>query len=154
MTIRRTTLGCTLAAMIALPVSAAAQASVHDVIHARNAQIEAWYAAEQIDSLATAFAEDVWQMPPNMPALVGREAVHGFWSQAMGWGDWTFDLEAQDIVALDGNVVTFAAGPQAPAGMASFEDRGNYVVLWRRDADGTWRIVWDAPVSEVPLGGG
>jgi ketosteroid isomerase-like protein len=37
--------------------------------------------------------------------------------------------------------------------MPSHEDRGNYVVLWRLEADGEWRIVWDAPVSELPLPG-
>jgi hypothetical protein len=37
--------------------------------------------------------------------------------------------------------------------MASFEDRGNYLVHWRLEADGQWRAVGDAPVSELPIPG-
>jgi hypothetical protein len=48
-------------------------------------------------------------------------------------------------------VLTFTAGNNAPTGMDSFEDRGNYLVHWRKEADGVWRAVSDAPVSELPL---
>lgn len=48
-------------------------------------------------------------------------------------------------------VLRFTAGPGAPPGMASVEDRGNYLAHWRHEADGQWRVVADAPVSELPL---
>ncbi len=134
------------------------QEAVRRVIDSVNTRLEGWYAAGQIDSVASVFAQDVWQMPPNSAPLVGRDSVRSFWANAVRWGRWKFDLQTADVVAVDSVAVErgryrlkFTAGAQAP--MPSFEDRGNYVVLWRRERDGQWRIVWDAPVSVLPPAG-
>lgn len=134
---------------------------VRAVIEARNADLERWYAAGEIDRVAEAFSEDVWQLPPHLDPLVGRHQLRRFWSEAVEWGGWTFDLATRDVIVSDALAVErgtytlrFDAGPDAPPHMASFEDRGNYVVVWLREEDGEWRILWDAPVSSVPLQGG
>ncbi|HXY32368.1 MAG TPA: DUF4440 domain-containing protein [Gemmatimonadaceae bacterium] len=155
--LRVSTLGLTLLLAVGgcRRVSDADPRPVRQIIEENNAKAERWYAAGQADSLATLFSEDVWQMPPNSPPLVGRDSLRRFWSTAMGWGHWTFHLVTQDVVT-SGNVavergrylVRFTGGPQAP--MPSVVDSGNYVVLWRQDQDGTWRGVWDAPVSVIP----
>jgi len=133
-------------------------AEVRRVIEGHNANAMRWYAAGDVDSVANLFARDAWQMPPNAPPLMGREAIRSFWSDAVRWGKWEFDLATQ-MVDLSGPLAVergryqlrFTAKPEAPPGMASFEDRGNYLVHWRRESDGEWRVVWDAPVSERPL---
>jgi ketosteroid isomerase-like protein len=132
--------------------------AVKDVIDNHNRDVERYYASGATDSLASMFAQNAWQMPPNNPPLVGRDAIKGFWQQAMGWGKWSFSLQAEDVETSGSIAVergkyktTFTAGPGAPQGMTSVADHGSYVVFWRREADGNWRIVWDAPVSEVPL---
>ena len=133
-------------------------ADVRDIIETKNKEVVGCYASGDIKRLGQVFTEDVWQMPPNSPPLVGREALVGFWSEAMTWGDWAFHLDTQDVVVSSSIAVergtyrlSFDAGSGAPPGMASFEDYGNYVVAWRHDEDGEWRILWDAPVSEQPL---
>ncbi len=133
-------------------------AAVREIIDRHNTNLQRWYAAGHIDSAAVVFAEDVWQMPPNAAPLVGRQAYRDFWTTAtQEWGAWEFDLEVQDVV-VSGNIAVergkytlgFTAGSGAPDGMTSFDARGNYVVLWRQEEDGEWRVVWDAPVSELP----
>jgi ketosteroid isomerase-like protein len=133
-------------------------ADVRRIIETKNKAVVGWYASGEVEKLGEIFARDVWQMPPNMPAIVGLEALVGFWSGAVSAGDWTFHLETQDVVVSHPLAVergtyrlSFEAGPEAPPEMPSFEDRGNYVVAWRHDEDGEWRILWDAPVSAKPL---
>jgi ketosteroid isomerase-like protein len=132
--------------------------SIRKTIERHNANAVRWYATGDIDSLSSLFSEDAWQMPPNSAPLVGRAAIHEFWSQAIQWGKWEFLLQTQDV-EVSGTIAVergkyelkFTAGPAAPSRMASFEDRGNYLVHWRHESDGHWRIVGDAPVSELPM---
>jgi len=131
---------------------------VRDAIVRNNANAVRWYAMGDAESLAGMCTEGAWQMPPNHPPLVGREAIRQFWRQAFQWGKWDFTLDTQDVdvsgplaVERGKYVLRFTAGPGTPPGMASFEDRGNYLVHWRYEADGQWRAVGDAPVSELPL---
>ena len=131
--------------------------NVRELIDRNNASAVRWYATGDVDSLASIFAIDAWQLPPNSPPLVGREAIRGFWRDAVKWGKWEFTLQALDV-SVSGSMAVergryslkFSAGPGAPAGMSSFQDRGHYLVHWRLESDGQWRAVSDAPVSEMP----
>ncbi|HVO46497.1 MAG TPA: DUF4440 domain-containing protein [Steroidobacteraceae bacterium] len=130
---------------------------VRAIVDKANADAARWYASADTQSLGSLFTEDAWQMPPNSPPLVGREAILKFWQQATSWGKWDFTLQAQDVsvsgpmaVERGRYVLKFTPGVDAPKNMASFEDHGNYLVQWRKGADGVWRIAADAPVSEAP----
>lgn len=155
---RKSVLLLSLSLSACASVSSQSIDSVREVIDRHNASAARWYAVGDVDSVVSIFAEDAWQMPPNNPPLVGRQAIRNFWRQAVQWGKWEFTLEAQKVdvsgpmaVERGKYVLRFTAGPGAPPGMASFEDRGNYLVHWRHEADGQWRVVGDAPVSELPL---
>ena len=130
---------------------------VRRLIDRNNREICRAYAAGDADAVAAIFAEDCWQMPPNAPPLVGREAVRQFWAEATRWGHWDFDIEAREVL-VSGDLAAergayalrLKAGPNAPAGFESREDSGNYLVVWRREGDGEWRAFWDAAVSDRP----
>ena len=132
--------------------------TVRQIIDRQNANLCRWYAAGDADAVAEVFAEDCWQLPPHAEPLVGRAALREFWRQATASGTWQFTIDAQEVVvsgaiAVERGTYTlrFTANPGTPPGLAPSEDRGNYIVMWRHDEDGEWRIVWDAPVSELPL---
>lgn len=133
-------------------------AAVREIIEQHNAEAIRAYATGDFESLAALFTDDAWQMPPNMPPLAGRAAIREFWRGAVQWGKWDFALDVQSVeisdpIAVERGkyVLRFTAGAGAPPGMGSFVDRGNYLVHWRHERDGKWRIVADAPVSELPL---
>jgi len=133
-------------------------ARVRKVIEANNADLGRWYASSDINSVATVFAEDARQMPPNGPALEGREAIQGFWKQAVTWGQWNFDLNTVSVIAngpiaveLGRYTIKFTPGPDAPSGMTGYEDAGNYVCYWRLEEVGKWRIVYDIATRDQPL---
>ena len=138
------------------PAAQADVPAVRYIIDSLNNQFVTQIAAGQADSASTLFANDVWQMPPNMMPLVGRDSVRAFWTNMTKSGKVEFQLQTQDVIEVDSIAVErgsynlkYAAQPGAR--IPSFVDHGNYVVLWRRDSGGHWRIVWDAPVSTVPM---
>ena len=147
----------TLSAICACrPANHADPTAVRHVIDSLNAKLVTWYSTGQADSAADVFAQDVWVMPPNNAPIIGRDSVLSYQRQVFSTGKWQFELKTDDVIGADSIAVErghytlrVTAGPQAR--YPSFEDRGNYVSLWRRESDGHWRTVWDAKVSTVPL---
>ncbi len=138
------------------PTNRADSAAARHAIDSLNARLVAWYSAGQADSAAEIFAQDVWAMPPNNMPIVGRDSLRSYQKSAFAAGKWDFDIKSDDVVAADSlaterghYTLKVTAGPQAS--YPSFEDRGNYIVLWRKESDGHWRQVWEAKVSTVPL---
>lgn len=128
---------------------------LRNIINQKNTTLEQLYANGQIDSAATFFAEDVIQMPPNAPAMKGIEAYKEDWKKSISMGKWLFDLEAQEVrrsgpMAVELGTYTLRFEPNEDSPMPGFKDHGHYLVLWEKHND-EWKIVWDAPVSEVPL---
>jgi ketosteroid isomerase-like protein len=111
-----------------------------------------------VDQLVAGYAEDIVMMPPNEPAVIGREAVRS-WAEAM-FGQVTINgryTSSEVIVsgdwAIDRYVGVLTTMPKA--GGDTGEERIKGVHIMRRQPDGTWLIaqdVWnaDAPASSSP----
>jgi ketosteroid isomerase-like protein len=131
-------------------------AEARHAIDSLNARLVAFYSAGQADSAAQIFAQDVWAMPPNSMPIVGRDSLRSYQEKVFAAGKWQFDLKTDDVAMADSlaterghYTLKVTAGPQGL--YPSFEDRGNYIVLWRKESDGHWRQVWESKVSTVPL---
>jgi ketosteroid isomerase-like protein len=125
------------------------------IVDEKKAQAEKWYAEGNIDSLATLFADNVMQMPPNQLPNNGIENFRKGWAQSFQWGKWIFSIKAQEAkasgdlgVELGKYILSFEPNSNSP--IPAIKDTGNYVVYWQKIND-NWKIVWDAPVSTVPL---
>jgi ketosteroid isomerase-like protein len=98
------------------------------------------------------YAADAVVMPPNGEAVRGREAIME-WNEAFPpYDDLRFtQVEVDgcgDIAYVYG---TYAMVMTVPEGEQPVNDRGKYIEIWRRQADGSWKVALDVFNSDMPL---
>jgi uncharacterized protein (TIGR02246 family) len=133
--------------------SPAEVAAVRSSIEAANARFfEAFKKGDKAGLMAN-YADDAVVMMPNEPQSRGRAAIEqgftGFLSQ-VSLTDGTFvtgDVMVSGDVAVETG--TFAWTLVAKDG-TEMKDNGKYVTVWKRQADGAWKIVRDINNSDLP----
>ena len=125
------------------------------IIDRKNSELEQLYRQAKIEEAALHFSNEVIQMPPNDAIINGKEEYISRWKESAAMGTWEFDLNVQEVkasgnLAVERGAYTLGFTPNEDSPMPAFTDEGNYVVLWEK-IDGDWKIVWDAPVSSVPI---
>jgi len=151
----------------ALGLAACAQPAPPDTsaedLAAVNAVRDAWvaaYNAADADGVAALYTEDAIDMPVNEPTIVGRAGILERTAAQFGMatatatvradetqlmGDWAFDRGTYSVTMVP------AAG-----GDPMMVD-GRYVVILRRQADGSWKIargIDNTPAPVMMPGGG
>jgi ketosteroid isomerase-like protein len=123
-----------------------------DDYYVKNATAEKpdWNAAVDL-----CYAEDAKVLPPNMPPLEGRQAIKAMYAQLQpSFKEFRFDilsLEGRGDLAVEYGAYTAAAAPSGPS--APFTDRGKYVAVWKKQDDGTWKMIRDIYNSGLPVPG-
>ena len=115
---------------------------------------------KQVDALARAFnagdgngmgalyTEDAVLLPPGQERIEGRARIAAFWQGAIGAGFKDLVLTPVEITgsgdaAYEMGTVTLSA-PAEGGGRQPVA--GKYVVVWRKGADGAWRLhrdIWN-----------
>lgn len=109
-----------------------------------------------LDGVAAVYAEDAPLLPPNEPAVKGREAIRQHWGRFLDAYTLTFelvtdDLDGRDDLAYVRGPYTLTASPRAQGG-AAMSDQGKFVDVLRRQVDGSWRYVIDMYNSDLAAG--
>lgn len=118
---------------------------------------EGWTVAGQADSIASAFTDRGYQLAPNAPPAMGREAIQAFQAQQFTMGQSTVHISVDQVsangplaVARGAYDLSVTPGPNAPAGMTAIADTGKWVGELRQSG-GTWlfsTLIWN---SNIPL---
>lgn len=123
-----------------------------------RALIPAWLdAVRRKDAAAIArfYAPDGRFMVPNAPIAEGHAAVSGLWNHLLSLPGAALTFGPTHIEAAAGGDLAFEIGTYAlgfdRAGAARVEDRGKYVVVWKR-LDGAWKAAADILNSDLPAG--
>ena len=105
-----------------------------------------------VEAVGALYTEDACLLPPNSEIIRGRQAIQDFLGivmQQMGWKDTiltTVELVGSgDIINEIGNFKTTFH----PEGKERIENKGKYVVLWKRKTEG-WKMHWDIWNTSLP----
>ncbi len=102
--------------------------------------------------VASVYAEDGKLMPTGSPTVAGLEAIQQFWQALMDMGAKsatlrTTDLDEQGDTAIESGAYTLIIEPD---GADPIKDVGKYLVVWKRQTDGTWKMGSDIFNSDLP----
>ncbi|HUL02923.1 MAG TPA: DUF4440 domain-containing protein [Gemmatimonadales bacterium] len=114
---------------------------------------QGWAAAGQADSIANVFMDQGREMPPDMPAVVGRAAIKAYEARNAATFAAKLTIRPESFAAngplgVERGSYTFEgkAKAGAPKGTpAGVSDEGKYLIHWS-NADGQWQIaelIWN-----------
>ncbi len=102
--------------------------------------------------VASFYNEDAKLLAPNNPMVIGKQAIQEFWQGGMEMGMRDLTLETMDLdysgdLACDVGVYTFNTQPE---GGQILKDEGKYIEIWKKQADGSWKLAVDMFNSDFP----
>ena len=120
-------------------------AAARAAIEAQARRFSQAYMDGDFDTLVALYTEDGVAAPGGRDFIVGHEALRAFWTLPEGRIVSHHETTSKELIvsgdyAYDWGYYEGTAGPvegeQKPF-------RGKYVIVWRRDADGVWRMLQD-----------
>jgi len=111
-------------------------------------------AAKQLDATVSFYDDDASLFIPNAPILTGKEEIRKAWVQMFAVPGFTLAPKTTKIeVARSGDLAYMQGTYEATANDskgAPKTDHGKFVVVWKKQADGTWKIAADIWNSDAP----
>jgi len=128
------------------------EGSVHEAraaIEAANAKFSEAFARGDAKALAAMYTADAIAFPPDSEMIQGNEAVGEFWKATRSGGVQGVALTTLDVgrsgdVAYESGEVTLTI---QPAGKEPTTATAKYLVVWKREADGAWKLhrdIWNS----------
>ncbi len=111
--------------------------------------------AKDVDGAVSCYADDASWLPPNAVMANGKGAIRAGWSQllaspgfAIDWQITKLDISRAGDLAY--TLYTYQLTVQGPDAKP-VTDRGKDMAVWKKQPDGSWRIVADTFNSDLPL---
>ncbi len=99
--------------------------------------------------LASLYTEDATLLPPGGDMIKGRAGIEAFWSGGLQMGIKEAVLRTVGVSGagdLAYEIGTFTLKIR-PEGQEVVEQKGKYVVVWKKGPDGTWKLhadIWNS----------
>jgi len=125
-----------------------------DAIRAADAAWLKAYQAKDVEKAAAFFGERGSMLVPNNPILTGKDAVAKFIARSFATPDYKITWRPNKAdVARSGELGytsgTYKLNFRDSSGNA-IADKGKYLMVWKKQANGTWKVLFDMSNSDLP----
>jgi len=127
-------------------------AEVRQLIEEANVKFGEAVRSGDAAALAILYTEDAKLLPPNSEMIVGREGIEVFWGGGLQMGIKDAILTTVEVLEMGSMVCEIGKYDLTiqPEGQEAINDNGKYVVIWEKDADGTWKLHVDIWNTSLP----
>jgi ketosteroid isomerase-like protein len=112
-----------------------------------DAQWSKTTATNNIDAVVAYYSDDASLLPPNAPIVTGKQAIHSTWAALLAPGvslSWSADkveaARSSDLAYMTGS---YTMSTKQSLSKPPATEHGKYVEVWKKQADGKWKVVAD-----------
>ena len=128
----------------------AEQAKIHDLeaAWAKDA------AAKDVEKSVANYADDAVLIMPGAPPFKGRDAIRTAWKGMLDDPNLKINFSADRVeIGASGDLATtkgsYTLTTTNPKTKKPVDDKGSYVTVYKKQADGGWKAVEDITASEI-----
>jgi len=145
-------LGACAAQLQSTSAGARGSDAVRVQIEQANARFSEAFSRGDVGALAAMYDTGAVVLAPNAPPMRGRQNIEALWAGGRQQGFKSVNLVVNSVEVIGNHAIELGSYTLAiqPPGQAEMIDRGKYMVIWRRQPDGSWRIYRDMFNTSMP----
>jgi uncharacterized protein (TIGR02246 family) len=127
------------------PKEVMALAQERQAIAEANIKFGEVFSSGDATALASLYTEDAWLISQTGDMFKGKEGIEAFWAGAFQMGMKEVVLTTVDVMRMDDMVGEFGTADLTikPEGQDEIKSVAKYLVIWKKTADGTWKLYAD-----------
>jgi uncharacterized protein (TIGR02246 family) len=110
--------------------------------------------AKDLEKTVSFYTDDAMVLPPNSPVLQGKEAIRAMWKGMFAVPGFGGGWKANKVEVAKSGDLGWTTGPyeinEIDASGKPMTDKGKYLAVWKKQADGSWKCVADMFNTDLP----
>jgi uncharacterized protein (TIGR02246 family) len=135
--------------------ASAADTKIEQAIRDLDVQWAKAVEAKDLDKSVSYYSDDAIVLPPNASIATTKEAIRNIWKDLLASPGLVFRWKTTKVEVAKSGDMAYSSGTYEltmnDAGGKPVNDRGKYVVVWEKQADGKWMCGADIWNSDLPL---
>lgn len=132
----------------------AASSDAAAALRTADSSLQLAVTARDAERTAAFYADDAVMLPVAEPMVEGRTAIREEWRHVFAIPGYASSISLEAAVASPDGILGYTRGtyqsPMLGLDGQQVVERGKWVSVWKRDAEGRWRIVVDIYNTDSP----
>lgn len=112
--------------------------------------------AKDVDKTVSYYTDDALVLPPNIPVIQSKEQARAMWKAMFSVPGFGGGWKAAKVEVARSGDLGYVTGSyeltESDASGKPITDKGKYLEVWKKQADGSWKCVADMFNSDLPSG--